>query len=160
MTQSILTSTKKVLGIDESYDVFDTDITMHINSVFSTLQQLGVGPSSGFSIEDETATWEDFIGTSTVINNVKSYMCLRVRLLFDPPATSFALDAITSQVKEFEWRLNVAADKSGIFPDVEDSGQAEEGLLWDLTGGADFPLEAPLGALGIDTDTGQVWRKA
>jgi hypothetical protein len=157
-TQSILTSVKKLLGIDESYTVFDTDVMLHINSVFSTLQQLGVGPSSGYAISDSTGTWGDFIGASTVINNVKSYMFLRVKLLFDPPATSFALDAMSLQIKELEWRMNVAADRAGILP--EDSGQGEQGMLWDLTGGKDFPLEAPLGAYGIDTATGIVWRKA
>ena len=87
---------------------------MHINSVFSTLQQLGVGPVTGFFITGNDETWGDFIGESTLINSVKSYVSLKVRLIFDPPATSFVIAAMEKQVQEFEWRLNVQADKSGI----------------------------------------------
>jgi len=109
MPESILDSTKKVLGIDSAYTAFDPDITMHINSVFSTLQQLGVGanPDESFMITNRLATWEEFIGTEKNVNAVKSYMYLRVRLLFDPPATSFAQDSMQKQAQELEWRLNV-----------------------------------------------------
>ncbi len=106
MIQSILDSTKKVLNIDPSYTVFDEDILMHINSAFGTLRQLGVGPEVGFHIEDNTAVWEDFTGVDNRFNEVKSYIYLRVRLLFDPPGTSFLLEAIKEQIKELEWRLN------------------------------------------------------
>lgn len=107
---SILDTTKKALGIAPEYTVFDVDIIMHINSVFSTLQQLGVGPKEGFSIEDKTKLWPEFIGDTKNIEAVRSYMYLRVRLLFDPPATSFAIAAFKEQVQELEWRLNVAVD--------------------------------------------------
>lgn len=107
MSASILNSIKKVLGIDESYTAFDADILMHINSVFSTLNQLGVGPAEGFMIEDESATWDTFIGADSRLNAVKSYVYLRVRLLFDPPTTSYMIEAQQQQVKELEWRLNV-----------------------------------------------------
>jgi len=107
---SILNTTKKVLGMDESYEAFDTDIVMHINSVFSILHQLGVGPVVGFSIEDATDIWEDYILDVDNINSVKSYMYLKVRLMFDPPATSFAITAMENQAKEFEWRLYVQVD--------------------------------------------------
>ena len=106
MADSILDTTKKLLGLDPSYDVFDVDIITHINTVFFTLQQLGVGPVGGFSIVDNTATWDDYIGTDQ-INGVKSYTFIRVRLLFDPPATSFAIDSLKKQAEELEWRLNV-----------------------------------------------------
>lgn len=106
MPTSILGSTKKLLGLDMDYDVFDLDVITHINSVFTTLQQLGVGPTNGYFIEDATANWEDYIGTDQ-INSVRSYMYLRVRLLFDPPATSFAIDSLKAQAQELEWRLNV-----------------------------------------------------
>lgn len=106
--QSILTSTKKLLGIEEDYTAFDLDITLHINSVFSTLQQLGVGPDDGFLVEDKTNTWSEYTIVNS-LNSVKSYMFLRVRILFDPPATSFAIDAMTNQAKELEWRLCSAA---------------------------------------------------
>jgi hypothetical protein len=103
---SILTSTKKVLGIDESYTAFDVDILMHINSVFVTLNQLGVGPAVGFAIEDETTTWDAFLGTDLRLNNVKSYIYLRVRMLFDPPATSYLIEAMKTQILELEYRMN------------------------------------------------------
>jgi hypothetical protein len=107
MSNSILTSTKKILGIEESYTVFDNDIVLHINSVFSTLSQLGIGPVDGFMIEDASAEWVDFLGNDKRLNSVKTYMYLRVRLLFDPPTTSYHISAMKEEIKEFEWRLNV-----------------------------------------------------
>jgi hypothetical protein len=107
MESSILNSTKKVLGIAEDYAAFDEDIIMHINTAFSTLAQLGVGPAEGFMIEDDTAVWADFIATDFQFNSVKSYIFLRVRLLFDPPTTSYLLSAYEKQIEELEWRLNV-----------------------------------------------------
>lgn len=103
---SILTTVKKVLGIDEEDTSFDLDITLHINSVLSTLNQLGVGPDEGFMIEDKEATWESFLGTDPRVNNVKSYMYLKVRLLFDPPGTSFAIASIENMARELEVRIN------------------------------------------------------
>lgn len=107
MNDSILTSTKKQLNLAEDYTAFDMDIVMHINSVFSTLNQLGVGPSVGFMIEDKEATWSSFLGSDPRLNHVKSYVYLRVRLLFDPPNTGFTTAAIQKQIEEMEWRLNV-----------------------------------------------------
>lgn len=107
MADSILNSIKKVLAIDPSYTAFDVDIIMHINSVFSTLNQLGIGPVEGFLIEDENATWDTFLGTDLRLNAVKSYVYLRVRNLFDPPSTSYMIEAQEAQIKELEWRLNV-----------------------------------------------------
>lgn len=104
---SILTSTKKILGIDADYTAFDVDIIMHINTVFSVLNQLGIGPENGFVIEDATATWDTFLGADPLLNSVKTYVYLRVRLLFDPPTTSFLLAAMKEQYQELEWRLNV-----------------------------------------------------
>ena len=107
--ESILTSIKKLLGIAEECDSFDADRIMHINSVFFVLNQLGVGPSEGFSIKDKTAVWEDFTsGASTEL--VKSYVYLKVKLIFDPPAGSALIESINRQISEFEWRLNVAVD--------------------------------------------------
>jgi hypothetical protein len=126
MINSILTSTKKVLGIDEDYTVFDEDIIMHINSVFMTLSQLGVGSSSGFQIEDDEAVWSDFVGADLNLNAVKTYIYLRVRLLFDPPTTSFVLTAMEQQIKELEWRLNVQVDPGDIsIDDTLDGGPVE-----------------------------------
>lgn len=108
--ESILTSIKKLLGIDESYKHFDVDIIMHINSVFSILTQLGVGPDQGFSISDDVATWEDFIPEGKNLELVKSYVALKVRLLFDPPTSSSVMNAITNSISELEWRINVSAE--------------------------------------------------
>lgn len=106
MEQSILISTKKILGIAEDYTVFDLDIITHINTAFSTLTQLGVGPSNGFMIEDDEAVWHDFIQDDLQYNSVKSYIFLRVRQLFDPPTTSYLISAFDKQIVELEWRLS------------------------------------------------------
>lgn len=107
---SILQTIKKMLGPDVSCTVFDADIIIHINSALSTLNQLGVGPSEGFAITDETATWSDFISDKKNIEFVKSYVYLKVRLVFDPPSSSAVLAAIEKQISELEWRINVAVD--------------------------------------------------
>ena len=107
MIDSILTSIKKLLGITEECTNFDADIIMHINSVFMILNQLGVGPSECFRIEDDSAEWDEFIGTSTNIDAVKSYIHLKVKLLFDPPLNSAVIEAMKQQINELEWRLNV-----------------------------------------------------
>lgn len=112
--ESILTSIKKMLGIEENYTHFDADLVMHINSVFFILTQMGVGPSSGFTIQDKSGTWNAFLqGDPTKLALVKSYIFLKVRLLFDPPQSSFAVESINRQISEFEWRLNIACDPGG-----------------------------------------------
>ena len=108
---SILTSIKKLLGITEEYEHFDQDIIMHINSVFMILTQMGVGPEDGFTISDSTTMWNEFTNDDKKIEAVKSYIYLKVRLLFDPPASSSVMEAINRSISEFEWRLNIAADK-------------------------------------------------
>jgi hypothetical protein len=108
MEESILISTKKILGIDAAYDAFDLDVITHINAAFSALYQLGVGPETGFSIEDDTKVWDDFIsGDEVIVNACKTYVYLRVRILFDPPMTSFVLTALKEQLQEYEWRINI-----------------------------------------------------
>lgn len=108
---SILDTTKKALGISPDDPTFDVDIIMHINSVFGTLAQLGVGTEDGFEIEDKSSLWAEYLGGNKLINSVKSLMYLQVRLWFDPPTTSFDLTAKQDQLKELQWRLTVAADK-------------------------------------------------
>lgn len=109
--ESILTSTKKLLGITEEYTHFDADLIMHINSVFTILAQLGVGPKEGFRIEDELATWNDFLQTESVLlDSVKSYMYLKVKLVFDPPLSGTVMEAYNRMISELEWRLNVTVD--------------------------------------------------
>lgn len=119
MEQSILTSTKKILGVAEDYTVFDLDIITHINSVFSTLNQLGVGSVDGIMIEDDEMTWEDLDEIpSEQLNMVKTYVYLKVRMLFDPPSTSFHIAAMENQIKEHEWRLNTFRE-SALAEEVE-----------------------------------------
>ena len=105
--ESILTSIKKMLGIDESYTHFDMDIIMHINSAFFSLTQIGVGPAGGFSITDDSQTWDEFIPENQRIDAVKSYVYAKVRLLFDPPSNSSLIKLLESQIAEFEWRLSL-----------------------------------------------------
>lgn len=105
MTESILNTTKKILGISEDYKAFDLDIVTHINSVLGTLNDLGVGPVNGFMITGPDETWDELIESEMRLNRVKSYVYLRVRLLFDPPTSSFHLESLKEQVKEMEWRL-------------------------------------------------------
>lgn len=107
---SILTSIKKMLGIGEEYEQFDMDLIININSVFSILNQLGVGPSEGFSIKDKTAVWSDFVSDMSKIEMVKSYVYLKVRLIFDPPSGSATVESYKQLISELEWRLNIAVD--------------------------------------------------
>lgn len=104
---SILNSVKKILGLDPTYKAFDPDVLMHINTTFVTLNQLGVGPEAGFMIEDDVPTWDTFLGTDPRLNSVKSYVCLKVRMLFDPPQTSHLVEAMNRQAEQLEWRISV-----------------------------------------------------
>lgn len=110
--ESILTSIKKLLGIDEEYTHFDADIIMHINSVLMILTQLGVGPAEGFVIEDDTSIWVDFVPevNAAQLHAIKSYIFMKVKLIFDPPLSSAVIESMNRQIAEFEWRLNVAVD--------------------------------------------------
>lgn len=110
--ESILTSIKKLLGISEEYTQFDSDIIMHINTVFLNLTQLGVGPSSGFFIEDSSAEWSDFVNIedNAQLQAIKTYVYLKVKLLFDPPLSSSVTESYNRQIAELEWRLNVAVE--------------------------------------------------
>ena len=112
MIDSILTSIKKLLGIAEEYEHFDADLIIHINSVFMTLTQLGVGPSSGFKIVDKSSTWDEFTEDKQDLEAVKSYVYLKVKLLFDPPLSSAVMEAMNRAISELEWRLNVSAETS------------------------------------------------
>lgn len=107
---SILTSIKKLLGIAEDYKHFDNDLIMHINSVFMVLTQLGVGPKEGFYIEDDGKSWSDFVSDQSQLQAIKSYMSMKVRLMFDPPTSSAVTEAMNRMISEFEWRLNAAVD--------------------------------------------------
>lgn len=109
---SILTSIKKLLGIAEDYKEFDTDIIIHINTAFSKLNQLGVGPEEGFSIKDKTSVWTEFLADVKNLESVKTYVYLVVRLVFDPPQSSAVMTSMENTVNQLEWRLNVAAEQT------------------------------------------------
>lgn len=108
--ESILTSIKKLLGIEEQYEHFDADIIMHINSVFTILTQLGVGPSEGFSIQDAEAVWTDFMPENSNLEAVKTYMHHKVKLIFDPPTNSAVIEAMNRTLSELEFRITIAAE--------------------------------------------------
>ena len=104
---SILTSIKKLLGIAAGYTYFDDDIIIHINSAFSTLAQLGIGPRNGFSISGSSETWNQFIA-DPLVNSAKSYVYISVKLLFDPPTSSAVIDSYNKRLEEIAWRLSVS----------------------------------------------------
>lgn len=113
MEDSILNSIKKMIGPTSQDTYFDTDIITHINSVFSILKQLGVGPEEDFSIADSTATWGDYLGENYAdLNAVITYVYMRVKLLFDPPLNSSVIASMEKIISEIEWRLNVAAESN------------------------------------------------
>jgi len=109
---SILDSVKKKLGIDAKYTIFDDgDLIDHINTVFADLNQLGVGPPEGFSIEDSDVIWEDYLTDDALkLQQVKTYMHLRIKLIFDPPQQTSVLTSYQEQIEKLEWRLNIAAE--------------------------------------------------
>lgn len=113
---SILTSIKKLLGITEEQTQFDTDIIIHINSVLSVLTQLGVGYETGFFITDKSALWSDFLDNTSELEMVKTYVYLRVRLLFDPPSNSSVTQSIEKTISELEWRMNISVDPKEVEP--------------------------------------------
>lgn len=117
--ESILTSIKQQLGISESDTHFDMEIIIHINSVFATLHDLGVGPEKTFSIVDDKAIWDDFVEDDSY-NDVKSYVYLKVKLIFDPPTSSHVLAAMERQKAEIEWRLNVRPSNNETEEDNDD----------------------------------------
>lgn len=104
---SILQDTKKQLGLDENYTEFDKEIIIHINSVFVILRQLGVGPSEGFKITGIAETWDDFSENMLLIEDVKTYLYQKVRMIFDPPSSSVLASSIEKDIAEFEWRLSI-----------------------------------------------------
>lgn len=110
-TDSILLSIKKLLGLVEDDQAFDADIIIHINSVFMILQQLGIGPVDGFKIESQEETWDQFIQDDKLLEDVKTYIYLRVRLIFDPPLNSSIQGSIERTISELEFRLNLKETK-------------------------------------------------
>jgi hypothetical protein len=123
METSILNSTKKILGLSEDYTVFDHDVITHINSAFTSLAQLGVGPATGFMISGPDEEWSDFIDPAMdmLFNSVQTYLFLKVRSYFDPPATSYMISSMERQIQELEWRLNIERESTDwVDPDPEE----------------------------------------
>lgn len=108
--ESILTSIKKLLGITEEDDSYDVDVITHINTYLFRLKQLNIGPKDGFSISDDGPTWADFLGEQKDYSAVKTYVYLKVKLVFDPPLSASVLEAMKEQAKELEWELNSEAE--------------------------------------------------
>lgn len=102
--ENILSSIKKLLGIVPEYEAFDDQILLYINSAFSTLHQLGVGPEEGFEIVDDSSTWSEIISAPR-LNMIQTYIGMKVKLMFDPPTSSFVLESINKQIAEYEWRI-------------------------------------------------------
>lgn len=121
LQESILTSIKKMIGITEEYTHFDQDIIMHINSVFMILNQIGVGPDKPYSILDKNNTWNEFMTDENMLHAVKSYIYLKVKMLFDPPSSSSIMESMKRQIDELEWRLNVAVELRRIEGEEESS---------------------------------------
>ena len=113
-TESILDSIKKLIGFDPLYTAFDLDVTMHINSAFATLNQLGVGPLDGFVVTDRNNTWDSFVSDLIQRSMVKNYVYIKTRLIFDPPSTSFTITALDNLTKELEWRLCSLASEGDV----------------------------------------------
>lgn len=128
---SILTEVKKTLNLAAGYTAFDEDIKLYINGVFSTLAQLGIGPEIGYAIEDATPTWDDFLGGDLQLNSVKTYMYLRVRMLFDPPQTGFLMEALQKQISELEWRMNTYRESYAWEPPPTSEVPVEELVFLD-----------------------------
>ncbi len=112
MENSILNSTKKVLGVGPDYTAFDLEILTHINSAFSAMNQFGVGPITGFVIEDAQALWTELNLPKNQLSMVRTYIYLKARALFDPPTTSYLIEAMNKQIQEHEWRLRLFAEQS------------------------------------------------
>ena len=153
MEPSILKSIKKLLGIDPEYTEFDTDILTHINTFFSVLHNVGAAPVDGFYITDDSATWADFIGDKEHIQMVRTYIYLRVRLVFDPPSTSYAIEALKKQYEELEWRLNSLELTFNPYA----YGQPHNAFVWEINPEEGAPLDSEAGDLAIDPSTGDVW---
>ena len=123
MTDSILNTIKQMIGGAAAHDtVFDVDIITHINTAFMTLAQIGIGPSTGFRIKDDLYVWSDVIADERNLESVKSYIYIKVKLLFDPPASASIAETLKQQASEIEWRLSVEAESSGSTDKPMDDG--------------------------------------
>lgn len=154
---SILNTIKKLIGLDKDYGAFDLDLVVAINSSFTILRQLGVGPTYEYTISGPDETWSDFFANAKQISLAKSYIYLRARLLFDPPASGPLLDAIKQEISEFEWRLTIQAETEtdSVNPDEPIKGTSDHSQLFNR----DLPDQHPIGAItGLETELGTIPR--
>lgn len=110
MSDSIFVTIKKMLGLEDTYTPFDTDVMIFINAALMNLTQLGIGPKEGLTISDYDTKWSDFLTNEVKLGAVKTYVYLKVKMAFDPPTNSFVMDAMKQQAEEIGWRLNVQAE--------------------------------------------------
>lgn len=145
ISSSILDTIKKLVGIPSDYYIYDLDLVIAINSSFMILNQLGVGPEKPFSIKGSSETWKDFFGDEEIFELAKSYIYLRARLLFDPPASGVLHEAVERQISEFEWRMHVQAD----YNDSIEKDSGEEQRIGDHSklSNRDLPDQHPIGAI-------------
>lgn len=158
MDDSILDSIKKLLGLSADYDAFDTDVMLNINSFLSVLHQVGATPEAGFQISGREEKWSDFLIKPEQVSMLKTYIYMRVKLAFDPPVNSFGIDSLKKTADELEWRLSCL--EIVFNPTVYDFAVEPSGdTVWKVVDG-EFPEEAEFGAIGVDLETGDVWKKA
>jgi len=156
-TTSILDSIKKMIGIDKDYDAFDIDIIIHINSAFSKLTQMGVGPTEGYEIDTSDNTWDEILAGNNVLSWCRTFVYLSVKMMFDPNLPGPVIGAYERQIEELTWRITVAAETDKI-PVPSDSVPVTV-FMWTLDANENFPPEAEYGDYGFSAITGNVFRK-
>ena len=140
MSDSIFVTIKKMLGLEDDYTPFDTDIKIHINAALMSLTQMGIGPKEGFTISDYHEKWSDFITNEVKLGAVKDYVYLRVKMLFDPPTNSYLMDAMKQQAEEMLWRLNVQAESVEKFAFMDESSLKRGGSEANIGGDTDVTV--------------------
>lgn len=133
MPGSILDDVKKLIGLDASYTAFDLDVMTHINTVFTGLSALGIGPAGGFMITGNTETWDSYIGTDLDLNSVKTYIFMRVRMIFDPPTITAVIDAMKEEIQKLEVLLSIKREGvSWVDPNPPADPVSTEPPWWEL----------------------------
>lgn len=115
MMDSILKTIAKLFGYDDEYDHFNTDLIVFINTAFNFLTQLGIGPEEGFRIAGTDETWSDFTNDKILLEMVKSYVYMKVKLSFDPPSSGTVMQAYKDQLQELEYRIYIQANPVDTF---------------------------------------------
>lgn len=124
MSDSILESIKDAASISSEESAFDQELILHINSVFMALRQMGIGPDTAFVVSDSSSEWSEFTTDPIILPTIKSYVTLRVRVLFDPPTSSALMDALKNAISEYEWRLGIECDTYKVEEDPKYANRA------------------------------------